>query len=177
MEPILSYMLYMSRSNQNLWRTNIFSHTFTEFCFLHSSPYIYCSWRQPYKLFPRSFLVLGTRDLISNSYHINTEGWLFRSCCQHTAGIPFSSSMQQAEGLHTEVKIMQNNFFLKPDYLSGLRRELTQQPYSPSLLHPDLLRRVACHKVPYFCFPLSHCGQGVSTFSPWRFSEAASHKL
>lgn len=89
MEPILPYMLYMSRSNQNLWRTNIFSHTFTEFCFLHSSPYIYCSWRQPYKLFPRSFLVLGTRDLISNSYHINTEGWLFRSCCQHTAGIPF----------------------------------------------------------------------------------------
>lgn len=84
----LSYMPYMSRSSQNLWRRIIFSHTFTEFCFLHRSPYMCCSWRQPYQLFPRSFLVLGTRDLISTSYHINTVGWLFRSCCQHTAGIP-----------------------------------------------------------------------------------------
>lgn len=177
LEPFLWDMPYMSRSRQNLWRRKIFSYTFTEFCFLHRSPYFYCSWRQPYKLFPRPFLVFGTRDLISTSYHINTEGWLFRSCCQHTAGIPFSSSVQQAEGLCIEVKVMQNNSLLKPDYLSGLRRELTQQCYSPSLLHPDLLRGVACHEVPHFCFPLSHCGQGVSTFSPQRFSGAVSHKL
>lgn len=60
------------------------------------------------------------------------------------------------------------------DYLSS---GLTQQPYSPSLLYPAVLRMVVCHDVTQFCFPLSQGGQGVSTFSPWRFSEAVSHKL
>lgn len=113
------------------------------------------------------------KRFISISDHINTEGWLFRSWCQHTAGTPFSSSMQQAEGLCSVLKVMQTNPWVKPDYLSGL----TRQPYSASLLHPDVLRTFVYHDVTQFCFPLSQGGQGVSTFSPWRFSEAASHKL
>ena len=52
------------------------------------------------QMFPSSLFVLVTRALISVYDHINTEGLLFRSWCQHATGKPVSSSsLQHAKGL------------------------------------------------------------------------------
>lgn len=121
--------------------------------------------------FPVLFLCLR-QEIFQHFWSYQHRGVALQKLVPAHCGDPFQ--LQHAAGWRSLQSAKSHADKLKPqDYLSGL----TQQPYSASLLHPDVLRTFVCHDVTQFCFPLSQGGQGVSTFSPWRFSEAASHKL